>query len=348
MTKQDIIQALTLVRYPGTGKSIAEQGMLMDDLKIDGNRVSFSLFFDKPNDPFVKSIVKSAERTILAFAAADSDIQVDITVKTPEIQQREAQNFLPDVKNVIAIFSGKGGVGKSTVAVNLAVALSRMGFKVGLLDADIYGPSLPKMFGVENHDLHTETYNGLPKIIPVEKFGVKMLSIGLMVDTEKALIWRGTLAGNALKQLITDAAWGTLDFFIIDLPPGTGDIQLTLIQNLKIDGAIAVTTPQDVALADARKGINMFKNEKVGVRVLGIVENMSWFTPAELPDNKYFIFGKDGGNLLAEDMNITLLAQIPLVESIRAGCDNGSPIAAENSTVAKHFENLAAKVIESI
>ncbi|GHV44873.1 iron-sulfur cluster carrier protein [Bacteroidia bacterium] len=348
MTKQDIIQALMHVRYPGTGKNIVEQGMLMDDLTIDGNRVSFSLYFEKQNDPFAKSIVKAAEQTILAFVSEDIDIQGNISIKTPEIQQREAEKILPEVKNVIAVFSGKGGVGKSTVSVNLAVALARLGYRVGLLDADIYGPSLPKMLGVENQEVYTEEYDGHQKIVPVEKFGIKMLSIGFLVGTEKALVWRGTLAGNALKQLITDALWGALDFFIIDLPPGTGDIQLTLVQNLKIAGAIAVTTPQEVALADARKGINMFQNEKIGVRVLGIVENMSWFTPAELPDNKYFIFGKEGGKRLSEEMNVPLLAQVPLVQNIREGSDSGNPIALENSISAKYFENLATKVVETL
>jgi ATP-binding protein involved in chromosome partitioning len=344
MTKQDIIQALTHVHYPGTGKNIVEQGMLMDDLKIDGNRVSFSLYFEKPNDPFVKSIVKSAEQTILAFVSENIDIKGNITVKTPEIQHHQAEQFLPDVKKIIAVFSGKGGVGKSTVAVNLAVALARLGYKVGLLDADIYGPSLPKMFGVENQQLYTEIHDGHEKIIPIEKFGVKMLSIGFLVDTEKALVWRGTLAANALKQLITDTLWGELDYFIIDLPPGTGDIQLTLVQILKINGAIAVTTPQDVAIADARKGINMFQNKKIDVRILGLVENMSWFSPAELPDNKYFIFGENGGQRLSEEMRVPLLVQIPLIQSIRESSDNGSPVAAENSISAKIFEDLAKKI----
>jgi len=344
MTKHDIIQALTHVRYPGSGKNIVEMGMLMDDLKIDGQKVSFSLYFEKPNDPFTKSIVKSAEQTILAFVSEDIDIKGNITVKTPEIQRQQAERFLPDVKKIIAVFSGKGGVGKSTVSVNLAVALARLGYKVGLLDADIYGPSLPKMFGVENQQLLTEIHDGREKIIPVEKFGVKMLSIGFLVDSEKALVWRGTLAANALKQLITDAIWGELDYFVIDLPPGTGDIQLTLVQTMKIDGAIAVTTPQDIALADARKGINMFQNEKIGVKILGLVENMSWFTPAELPDNKYFIFGKDGGQRLAQEMKVPLLAQIPLVQSIREGGDNGSPVATANSITAKIFEELAKKL----
>lgn len=346
MTKQEIIQALSQVRYPGTGKNIVEMGMLMDDLQIDGNRVSFSLYFEKPNDPFVKSIVKQAEQTILTFVSEDIDIKGNIRVKTPEIQHKEAEDFLPDVKNIIAVFSGKGGVGKSTVSVNLAVALARLGYKVGLLDADIYGPSLPKMFGVENQPLYTETINGSEKIIPVEKFGVKMLSIGFLIDNEKALVWRGTLASNALKQLITDAIWGELDFFIIDLPPGTGDIQLTLVQTLKIAGAIVVTTPQDVALSDARKGINMFQNEKIGVKILGLIENMSWFSPAELPDNQYFIFGREGGLRLAKEMNVPVLAQIPLVQSIREGSDSGSPVAAENSVTAKIFEDIANKIVK--
>jgi ATP-binding protein involved in chromosome partitioning len=253
------------------------------------------------------------------------------------------------VKNIIAVFSGKGGVGKSTVSSNLAIALASMGYKVGLLDADIHGPSIPKMFGVENERPFVEEIDGRQLMQPIEKYGVKLLSIGFFVDPANALVWRGSMASNALKQLIADTVWGELDFFIMDLPPGTGDIHLTLVQTMGITGAIAVTTPQDVALADARKGINMFTGEKVNVPVLGIIENMSWFTPAELPENKYYIFGKDGGKRLSEELNVPLLGQIPLVQSIREGGDGGEPVAVnEDSITSIAFSNLAVKVVERV
>lgn len=349
MTKESILEALKHVRYPGTGNDIVSSGMVMNDISIDGNKVSFTLFFEKPNDPFAKSVVKAAEQAVLTYINESIDVKGNISIKFNEIQKSENEPLLPDVKNIIAVSSGKGGVGKSTVSSNLAVALASLGYKVGLLDADIHGPSIPKMFGVEHTQVLVEELNGKQRMIPVEKYGVKLLSIGFFVDPENALVWRGTIAGNALKQLIADAIWGELDFFIMDLPPGTGDIQLTLVQNLSITGAIVVTTPQDVALADARKGVNMFQNEKINVPVLGLVENMAWFTPAELPENKYYIFGKDGGKKLAEELNVPLLAEIPLVQSIREGGDEGSPIATnENSIVATYFDDLARKVSEKL
>ncbi len=342
-----IVDALKHVRYPGTGNDIVSSGMLQDNIRIEGNKVSFSILFEKPNDPFAKSVVKAAEQAILTYISEDVDIKGNIAVETKPQAPPKTVSILPNVKNILAVFSGKGGVGKSTVSANLAVSLAALGYKVGLLDADIHGPSVPKMFGVEKEQPFVEEKEGKQTIIPIEKYGVKLLSIGFFVNQESALVWRGSMASNALKQLITDADWGELDFFVMDLPPGTGDIHLTLVQTMGITGAVAVTTPQDVALADARKGINMFLGEKVNVPVLGLVENMAWFTPAELPENKYYIFGKDGGKKLAEELNIPLLGQIPLVQSIREGGDGGRPVATdENSITAMAFRKLAEAVIE--
>ena len=244
-------------------------------------------------------------------------------------------------KQIIAIHSGKGGVGKSTVSANLAIALAKMGHKVGLLDADIHGPSIPKMFQTEGCRPVSTTVNGRNLIEPIEQYGVKMLSIGFFVDPQQAVVWRGGMASNAIKQLILDANWGDLDYFLIDLPPGTSDIHLSLVQHLRLTGAIVVTTPQPVALVDARKGVDMFLNEKINVPVLGLIENMAWFTPAELPNNRYYIFGKDGGKLLAEELNIPLLGQVPLVQSIREGGDEGTPIALQNGhPAAQMFESI--------
>lgn len=344
-----ILDALRNVRYPGTGKDIVEMGIVSDDIHIQGNKVSFSMLFDKPNDPFIKSVVKAAETAILTYVDPNVDIKGNIEIKTKELPKAQPPRLLPDVKNIIAVSSGKGGVGKSTVAANLAVALAKKGYKVGLLDADIFGPSQPKMFSVEDARPVLEEVGGRELIVPVEKYGVKMLSIGFFVNKNDAIVWRGAMAGNALKQLITDGNWGELDYFLIDFPPGTSDIHLTLVQTLPITGAVVVTTPQEVALADARKGIDMFTNEKVNVPILGLVENMAWFTPAELPENKYYIFGKEGGKKLAEEMNVTLLGQIPIVQSICEGGDNGTPVALnEHSITGNAFSLLADNFIDAL
>ena len=344
-----IIDALRNVRYPGTGKDIVEMGFVSDDIHIDGMKVSFSMMFDKPNDPFIKSVVKAAETAILTYADPDIEIKGNIEVRTKQAEQPKPATLLPQVKNIIAISSGKGGVGKSTVSVNLAVALAKKGYKVGLLDADIFGPSLPKMFDEEEARPFLEPIDGKEYIVPIEKYGVKMLSIGFFVNRDDAVVWRGAMAGNALKQLIADANWGNLDYFLIDFPPGTSDIHLTLVQTLAITGAVVVSTPQEVALADARKGINMFTNDKVNVPILGLVENMAWFTPAELPENKYYIFGKDGAKNLAEDMNVPLLGQIPIVQSICEGGDKGTPVALnENTITGMAFADLADNFIASV
>lgn len=343
-----ILDALRTVRYPGTGKDIVSSGMVEDDIRIDGLTVSFSLIFDKPTDPFLKSVVKAAEAAINTYISPEVNIKGNIMVKTRMVAAPKPEKPLPGVKNIIGVSSGKGGVGKSTVASNLAVSLAQLGYKVGLLDADIFGPSVPKMFGVEDEQLYMITKEDKNLIVPIEKYGVKLLSIGFLVDKEKAVLWRGGMASNALKQLINEADWGELDYFVIDMPPGTSDIHLTLVQTLAITGAIVVTTPQEVALADARKGVSMFQSEQVKVPILGIVENMSWFTPASHPDEKYYIFGKDGGKNLAEKLNVNLLGQIPLVAGICRGGDDGMPVTLQNSVSGAAFIDLARSVVEAI
>ena len=344
-----ILDALTHVRYPGTGKDIVSSEMIEDDLRIEGNKVTFSLVFDKQNDPFAKSLVKACEQAILTYVSPEVDIKGNITIKSKQPIAKPTEKPLAGVKYTVAISSGKGGVGKSTVSANLAVALAKLGYKVGLLDADIYGPSMPKMFGLEDEHPTAEVIDGKEWILPIEKYGVKLLSIGFFVDPDKALIWRGAMASNAIKQLINDAQWGELDYFLLDLPPGTSDIHLTLVQALQLSGAIVVSTPQQVALADARKGLQMFQTDKIEVPILGLVENMAWFTPAELPENRYYIFGKDGCKNLAEEKNVPLLAQIPIVQSICESGDTGEPVALkDNSILSEAFRMLATNVVDSL
>jgi len=344
-----ILDALATVRYPGTGKNLVEAEMVEDNIRIDGMKVSFSLLFDKPTDPFMKSVIKAAEAAILTHVSKEVEIEGNISVKTKQTARPEVGKLLPQVKNIVGISSGKGGVGKSTVSANLAVALAKLGYKVGLLDADIFGPSMPKMFQVEDAHPHAENVGGRDLIVPIEKYGIKLLSIGFFVDPDQATLWRGGMASNALKQLIGDAEWGELDYFLIDLPPGTSDIHLTVVQTLAMTGAIVVSTPQAVALADARKGINMFTNDKVNVPILGLVENMAWFTPAELPENKYYIFGKEGAKQLAEEMDVPLLGQIPIVQSICESGDKGTPVALnEDSVTGRAFLQLAASVVRQV
>lgn len=340
-----ILDALATVRYPGNGKNIVEAEMVADNLRIDDMKVSFSLTFEKPTDPFMKSVVKAAETAIHTYVS--KEVEVTITTESRQAARPEPGKMLPQVKNVIAVSSGKGGVGKSTVAANLAVALSKLGYKVGLLDADIFGPSVPKMFQVEDARPYAETVEGRDLIVPIEKYGIELLSIGFFVDPDQATLWRGGMASNALKQLVGDAKWGELDYFILDTPPGTSDIHLTLLQTLAITGAVIVSTPQEVALADARKGINMYMNDKVNVPILGLVENMAWFTPAELPNNRYYLFGKEGTKRLAEELNVPLLGQIPIVQSICENGDNGTPAALDdNSMVGQAFLELARNVVK--
>ena len=342
-----ILDALTHVRYPGTGKNIVEMGMIEDDIRIDGNKVSFSIIFSKVNDPFAKSVVKAAEQAILTYISKEVEIVGNISMKFPEVKKKE-DNPLPGVKNIIAVSSGKGGVGKSTVAANLAMSLKNAGYKVGLLDADIFGPSIPKMFGIEDaKPMATQNEEGKYIIEPIEQYGIKILSIGFFVAPEDAIIWRGGMASNAVKQLINDANWGELDYLVVDLPPGTSDIHLTMVQTVKFTGAIVVSTPQKVALADAVKGIQMFENDKINVPILGLVENMAWFTPADHPDEKYYIFGNGGCAQLAKDKGVELLAQIPLVQSICESGDAGAPISFDRySITGQAFANLAKRITE--
>ena len=348
---QLIIDALATVTYAGTKKSLVESGMVADTPSVaapasEGEhwKVKVVLEFPRDTDPFLKSTVKAAEAAIKYHCG--QDIEVTIATEFKSKPRPEVGQMLPGVKNIIAVSSGKGGVGKSTVSANLAIALARLGYRVGLLDTDIFGPSMPKMFDVEDERPYAIKKDGRDLICPIEKYGIRLLSIGFFVSPTTATLWRGGMATNALKQLIADADWGELDYFILDTPPGTSDIHLTLLQTLPITGAVIVSTPQAVALADARKGIDMYRNEKVNVPILGLIENMAWFTPAELPENKYYIFGREGCKQLAEEMSVPLLAQIPLVQSICESGDTGTPAALNSDTATGlAFINLAQAVV---
>ncbi|MCK5822471.1 MAG: Mrp/NBP35 family ATP-binding protein [Bacteroidales bacterium] len=345
-TTKQIFDALRSVKYPETEKDITTLGMVQE-IKIEDKKISFSLVFQKSNDPNIEDVKKACVNAILTNLGQDVDIKGNISVKA--IEKVADKSILPNVKNIIAIASGKGGVGKSTVTTNLAVALAKAGKKVGLIDADIFGPSIPKMFGVESERPKIKKENGADIIIPIDKYGLKLLSIGFFVNPEDALVWRGPMATNALKQLIFQTEWGELDYLLFDLPPGTSDIHLTLVQELPVTGAIIVSTPQQVALADAIKGINMFKGKQINVPVLGLIENMAWFTPAELPENKYYIFGKEGCKKLSEKLNVPLLGQIPIVQSICENGDNGNPSALnEDSVTGKSFADLAQNVVNTV
>ncbi len=342
-TQKQVTDALHLVKFPGSDKDIMALDMVRN-IKIEGKKIGFDLVFQKSDDPHIITLKKLCVSAILKFVDKEAEIKGNIKVKAVHIV--DEPGVLPNVKNIIAIASGKGGVGKSTVATNLAVALANAGAKVGLIDADIFGPSIPKMFGSETARPGLIKIDDKDRIEPHEKFGVKMLSIGFFVDPSQATVWRGPMASNALKQLIEEGNWGELDFVLIDLPPGTSDIHLTLVQTVPVTGAIIVSTPQEVALADAIKAISMFEGAGVNVPVLGMVENMAWFTPAELPENKYYIFGKDGCKNLAEEKGIELLGQIPIVQSIREGGDNGIPAAVNTDTVTgMAFADLASKLM---
>ena len=342
-----IKDALATVRYPGNGHNLIENDMLDDDLRIDGMRVSFSLIFEKATDPFRHSMVKAAETAIHTYVSPDVEVSINIKAKT-ELPP-EPDKLLPGVKNIIAVSSGKGGVGKSTVTANLTIALARLGYRVGLLDTDIFGPSIPKMFQVEDARPYAENVDGRDLIVPIEQYGVKLLSIGFFVSPDPATLWRSGMASNALKQLIGEAQWGELDYFILDTPPGTSDIHLTLLQTLGITGAVIVSTPQQVALADARKGINMYQNDKVNVPILGLVENMAWFTPTQHPDERYYIFGRDGAKNLAEELHVPLLAQIPLIQDVCESGDNGLPAVLDPASPAgMALMSLAAKVVTQV
>ncbi len=338
---KQIREILAGVKYPGSPKSIVLLDMVKN-IKVDESGVALKLVFPKKGDPFEKSIVNKCS-VILGEAGYSANISVVYA------QDMERPDSLENVANIIAVSSGKGGVGKSTVSANLAVALAKQGYKVGLVDADIYGPSIPKMFGCEDGRPYMVEVDGKELIEPIEAYGVKILSIGFFVDPASATVWRGPMASGALKQLLEQGHWGELDFLLIDLPPGTSDIHLTLVQTVALTGAVVVSTPQKVALADAIKGINMFESPGISVPVLGLVENMAWFTPAELPENRYYIFGKEGCAELAKSRNIPLLGQIPIVQSICDGGDAGHPVADDvNSITGNAFAHLAINLVNRI
>ncbi len=321
---------------------------MIQDIVINGKQVAFTVVLTTPACPLKAIIEKACYNAIIHYVDAEAEVSIHMTA-TVTSKRGDGRAVLPKVKNIIAVASGKGGVGKSTVAANLAVALARNGAKVGLVDADIYGPSVPIMFGLENERPYVRDIDGKSYLIPIEKYGVKLLSIGFLVEPDKAIVWRGPMASKALNQLFSDSDWGELDYLLIDLPPGTGDIHLTLVQSVPVTGVVIVSTPQQVALADARKGLAMFQMNPINVPVLGLVENMAYFTPAELPDNKYYIFGKDGGKKMAEELNIHLLGQIPLVQSICEAGDEGKPeVLNFNTPTSVAFMELAENVAQQI
>lgn len=344
ITREQVLKALSYVEDPDLKKDLVTLNMI-EDVVIEGNKVSFSVVLTTPACPLKSMIENACRNAILHFVSADAELNINMTsrVTTPK------NVGVPGVKNIIAVASGKGGVGKSTVAVNLALGLAKTGAKVGLIDADIYGPSIPIMFGLEGERPKASEVNGKTRIEPVEKFGIKLLSIGFFTDPNQPVPWRGPMVSTALKQLFNDADWGNLDYLIVDLPPGTGDIHITLTQTFPVAGAVIVTTPQNVALADAKKGIGMFMMDAINVPLLGIIENMAYFTPAELPENKYYIFGQGGGKKLAASLDIPFLGEIPLVKSISDSGDAGEPvILQENNPISAAFLDLAERVAQQI
>ena len=344
ITQEKVLQALASVIEPDLKKDVVELGFV-SDVEIAENSVRFKVQVNNPAMHSRKRMQEACEFAIERFLGKDVKIECEVV----GAEKRERDNPFEQIKNIVAIASGKGGVGKSTITANLAVGLAKMGYKVGLIDADIYGPSIPLMFDVLNEKPKAIVEDGKNLMLPVENYGVKLLSIGFFAELNQAIVWRGPMASKAIKQMFTDTLWGELDFLLIDLPPGTGDIHLTMVQTVPLTAAVVVSTPQEVALADARKGIAMFKLESVNVPVLGFIENMAWFTPAELPENKYYIFGKEGVKMLAEQAKIPLLAQIPLVQSLRESGDVGRPAVLQEATpTSDAFMQLCENFIEEI
>ena len=347
MTEAEIIKALSNVQEPDLGKDLVTLNMIKD-IAIDGNTVSFTLVLTTPACPMKDMMRSACENAIKILVNKEAVMQVNFTANTSS-NRKDAQKELKGVKNIIAVVSGKGGVGKSTIAANLALALAEGGASVGLMDADIYGPSVPIMFGVRGERPMMKEIDGKGFIVPLEKFGIKLMSIGLLVDEKNAVVWRGPMASSAIRQFVTEVDWGELDYLIIDMPPGTGDIHLTLIQTVPVTGAVVVTTPQAVALADAKKAIAMFAQAQINVPIIGLVENMAYFTPAELPNNKYYLFGKEGGKNLAEEYELPFLGQIPLVQTIREGGDGGVPAMVGDDAVTQNaFRNFASLAVRNI
>lgn len=348
ITDTQIKMALSHVNDPDLGKSLTELGMI-ENIKIDGKKVTFDLVLTTIACPMKQRMKDECIAAIHEYVDHEAEVEVNLTAR--QMKQPTQEEMFPGVKNIILVASGKGGVGKSTVAVNLAVALSKTGANVGLMDADIYGPSIPIMFDLKDEEIYGEERDGKMYMLPFNKYGIKLMSVGFLVDPNKAIVWRGPMASNALKQMLTETWWGDIDYLVVDMPPGTGDIQLTIAQLMPHSSAIIVSTPQKVALADVVRGVEMFQNDGINIPVLGFVENMAYFTPAELPENKYYIFGKQGCRQLAEEMNIPLLGEIPLVQSIAEGGDSGRPVSlfdAEDTPESKAFEILAENAIKGI
>ena len=346
MVEKDILKALSSVQEPDLGKDLVTLNMVKN-IQISGNNVSFTVVLTTPACPLKDLLKNACINAIHSLVNSEATVDVSFTSNTSSL--RKDDNVLKGVKNIIAVVSGKGGVGKSTVASNLALSIAEGGAKVGLMDADIYGPSVHIMFGVRGERPMMKDIDGKGKIIPLERFGIKVMSIGLLVDEKQAVVWRGPMVSSAIRQFVTDVDWGELDYLIIDMPPGTGDIHLTIVQTVPVTGVIVVTTPQLVALADAKKGIAMFNQAQLKVPVIGLVENMSYFTPKELPDNKYFIFGKEGGKNLAEEFDIPFLGQIPLIQSIREGGDMGIPAMISDDEISKKaFTEFSDNVVRGI
>ena len=346
LDRKEILSALETITIAGEGKNMVESGAVKNVLTF-GNEVVVELVITTPAMHIKKRAEDDIRKLIHEKFSSDAVVKVNIKVETPSNPNEIKGKAIPGISNIIAVASGKGGVGKSTVTANLAVTLAKMGFKVGILDADIYGPSMPIMFDVENEKPISVAVDGKSKMKPVESYEIKILSIGFFTSPSQAVIWRGPMASKALNQMIFDADWGPLDFMLIDLPPGTGDIHLSIMQSLPITGAVVVSTPQAVALADAKKGVSMFLSESINVPVLGIIENMAYFTPEELPNNKYYIFGKEGAKNLAEDLKVPFLGEVPLVQSIREAGDCGRPAALQSaSVIEKIFENITRNVVQ--
>ena len=350
LTKEVVIAALQHITLPNDDQNIVERGAIKN-IQLFGSDVELDVEIKNPTLQYKKKVEVDCLKAIHDYAYEKSKVKVNLIVNAPvkEKENKIKGNPIPGVKNIIAVSSGKGGVGKSTIAANLAVGLSDLGYKVGVIDADIYGPSMPIMFGLEGETPTTVNVDGKSKIKPLENYGVKLLSIGFFAQSQQAVVWRGPMASKALNQLLWDTHWGELDYLVVDLPPGTGDIHLSLVQSIPLTGAVVVSTPQHIALADAQKGVNMFRMDSIDVPVLGMVENMSYFTPEELPDNKYYIFGKEGAKGLAKQMDIDLLAEIPIVQSIREAADAGRPAILQGATpIAIELLNMAKNVVASI